>query len=623
MHDEDLYWIKRWGEEYFDVNALGHIVVKPNRQGAGGDLFELMTSLVEQGIEAPILIRFNGIVRDRIQRLNAAFQAAIREFNYRNTHQMVFPIKVNPQRHVVETVQHAGQEFKMGLEVGSKPELIAVFAIDTHPDTILLCNGYKDIEYISLALIASKLGRRTLIIIEQAYELQLVLDAAKKLGVEAEIGFRMKLSNTGSGRWKSSGGEHSKFGLFSHEIIACIETLQHHEKTHWLKLLHFHLGSQITTIESVKKTLKEASRMYTELATMLPFLSFFDVGGGLAVDYDGSKSDSDSSMNYTMEEYARDVVFAIGEACLSADVADPIIITEAGRAIVAHHSVLVTEVIDVTTTPNIPEKWNAHSKHEILTTLDELQDELSLKNCRETLHDVMELKDRVLEEFIYGTMNLKERAYAEKAIRHLLAKIRTFYKQLRQIPEELETLDKILLETYFCNFSVFQSLTDAWAIDQLFPVMPIQRLHETPSHQAILADLTCDSDGKIDSFIGEYEPNHFLRLHDYRNEPYYVGIFLVGAYQEILGGLHNLFGDTNVVHAELGANGQWDLSRLVEGDTMANVLSYVQYNSEKLTTRLHEHIERSLKAGRITLSESAQIKKKFKQALESYTYLVV
>lgn len=622
MSDENYYGIKRWGDEYFDVNASGQVIVKPFRKDPGGNLFDLVKSLVAQDIEAPVLIRFNGIIQDRIQTLHSAFQSAIRDFNYRNTHRMMFPIKVNPQRHVVETVQHAGRELQMGLEVGSKPELIAVLTLPNQSEAMLLCNGYKDAEYISLALTASKLGKNTLIIIEQPYELKLTLEIAKQLGVEAQIGFRMKLSSIGSGRWKSSGGEHSKFGLFSHEIIACIEMLKTENKLHWAKLLHFHLGSQITTIESIKKALKEAARTYTELANLLPNFSYIDVGGGLAVDYDGTKSESDSSMNYTLDEYARDVVYAIGEACLAAGVADPTIITEAGRAIAAHHSVLIIEVIDVTS-PSHPIGYDKNeNQHEILRTLNELDEELSLKNCRETFHDVIELKDRVLEEFIYGKLNLRERATAEKMCRALLGKIRTFYKQLRQVPEDIELLDKILIETYFCNFSVFQSLPDSWGIGQLFPIMPIHRLNEAATHQGIIADLTCDSDGKISSFIGDPEPANFLKLHEYTGEPYYLGIFLVGAYQEILGDLHNLFGDTNVVHAELGLDGSWELSHLVEGDTNEEVLNYVQYNTEKLLTQLHELIEHSIKAGRITLTESAQIKKKLKQALESYTYLV-
>ncbi|MCE5318645.1 MAG: biosynthetic arginine decarboxylase [Parachlamydia sp.] len=620
MQDKRPFEVQRWSEGYFSINASGHVAVKPDRKGDGGDLFALTQSLVEQGIDAPILIRFNGILRDRIQLLSAAFRSAIHEFKYRNTHRMVFPIKVNPQRHVIETVQQAGEQI-MGLEVGSKPELMAVLALESNPEHLLLCNGYKDSEYITLALMAAKLGRRTLIIIEQAYELKLVLDVAERLGVEAQIGLRMKLSQGGSGRWKGSAGEHSKFGLFPYEIVSCMEQLKASGKTHWLKLLHYHMGSQVTTIESIIRALKEGARMYTELARQAPSLSFFDVGGGLAVDYDGTKSESDSSMNYSLEEYVRDVVSIIGEACLATGVPDPILVTESGRALTSHHAVLITEVIDVTTTPT--EIGQNPGDHAIIQTLQGLNRELTLENCRETFHDVMELKEDILEQFLYGKLTLEERASAEKISRIILAKIRNCYRQLTPVPEEIESLDKMLRETYFCNFSIFQSLPDSWAIQQLFPILPIHRLNETPTHQAVLADLTCDSDGKIDAFIGERDPEHYLLLHEYQGTPYYLAIFLVGAYQEILGGLHNLFGDTNVVHAELGANGQWELSRLVEGDTIEEVLHYVQFNTDKLKTQLYELIESCLQSGRITTADSAQVKKLFKQALESYTYLVV
>ncbi len=623
MVDQELYGIKHWGEGYFDINAEGHVIVKPNRTDLSGDLFELIQSLVAQGIEAPILVRFNGIIRNRILTLSQAFKSAIEEFNYRSNHRIAFPIKVNPQRHVVETVQQAGKEYGVGLEVGSKPELIAVLALENNPESLLLCNGYKDAEYITLALMARQLGRKTLIIIEQFYELNLVLDVAKELGIEAQIGFRMKLSNKGSGKWASSSGEQSKFGLFLHEIVACSEQLKAAGKADWLKLLHFHMGSQITTIQSIKRALKEGARVYTELAAEHPSLAFFDVGGGLAVDYDGSKSVSDSSMNYTVEEYARDVVSVIGEACLVADIPDPTIITESGRAIACHHAVLITEVIDVSSSPNNVDIDSLPSQHDILVTLYDLYRELTLNNCRETYHDVMELKERILQEFVYSKLSLKERAYAEKMVRLLLINIRKLYRDLPDVPEEIEVLDQMLLETYFCNFSVFQSLPDSWAIQQLFPILPIHQLNEARNHHAVLADLSCDSDGKIDSFIGRKSPSHYLALHRYQNTPYYLGIFLVGAYQEILGGLHNLFGDTNAVHAELDENGEWELSHLVEGDTIEEVLNYVQYNTERLKNQLQELIERAIKQGRLTPTESARIKKKFKQSLESYTYLVV
>ncbi|MFA6916247.1 MAG: biosynthetic arginine decarboxylase [Parachlamydiales bacterium] len=623
MTDDKTYWIDRWGQSYFKINEDGHIAVIPDRQGNGGDLYSLISSLVEQGIEAPILIRFNGIIRDRIESLTQAFRSAIKDFQYRNEHRIAYPIKVNPQRHVVEVVQQSGQKYSMGLEVGSKPELIAILALETSEDALLLCNGYKDAEYISLALMASKLGRQAIIIIEQTYELKLVLKIAENLGVEAELGFRMKLSNKGTGKWKSSGGEHSKFGLFSYEIMDCLEILKAHGKAGWLKLLHFHIGSQITSIESIKKALNEGVRMYTELASKYPTLHILDVGGGLAVDYDGTKSIADSSMNYTLEEYARDVIYTVGQACLTAGIADPLIITESGRAIVSHHSVMIIEVIDVTSTPKSIESGPPPSEHEIILNLSEMEKELSLSNCREVFHDIMELRERILEEFVHEKLSLEERAYAERSYRVLLLKIRSLFQQQNDIPEEMEELNQILLENYFCNFSVFQSLPDAWAIGQLFPVMPIHRLKETPSHRAVIADLSCDSDGKISSFIGKREPEDCINLHPYQEEPYYLGIFLVGAYQEILGGLHNLFGDTNVVHAELGPDGRWEISRLVEGDSIEEVLHYVQYNPEKLKNQLNLMIEKSLKAGRLSNAESAQVKKEFKQALESYTYLVV
>lgn len=617
------YGIDRWSDGYFAINTSGHVVVRPFRNQQEGDLYQLMASLVEQGIEAPILIRFDQIINDRIDVIHAAFEKAISDANYCNIHQMVFPIKVNPQRHVVETVIRSGQKYRMGLEVGSKPELIAILALKSHSEMLLMCNGYKDAEYISLALMANKLGRQTLITIEQPYELKIVFELAEKLGVEPKIGFRMKLSDVGSGRWKSSGGEHSKFGLFSYEILACLEQLKKKEKTHWLKLLHFHLGSQITTIEAIQRALLEAARMYTELAAIAPSLCYFDIGGGLAIDYSGLKDDSNYTMNYTIDEYAQNAVSIIGKACLAAGIPDPIIVTESGRALVAHHSVLITEVIDVTATPELHLEIASNS-HEILKTFSHLEESLSGENCREVLHDIIELREKGLNEFLAGTMSLHERAYAEKKARSLLARIHTLYQeQFSHTSNEFLLLNKAVQEIYFCNFSVFQSLPDAWAIDQLFPVMPIHRLNTQPTHRAILSDLTCDSDGTIDEFLEEDRTKSFLKLHTYHNEPYYIAIFLTGAYQEILGGLHNLFGDTNVAHANLDEEKNWRLSHLVEGDTIEEVLAYVQYSVEMLLIQLYELIEMALKEKKISLAESASIKKKFKEALNSYTYLVV
>lgn len=623
-HFGEQYRIRAWGAPYFDVNAQGNVAARFHPNGKSGDLYELVRSLVQRGIEAPILIRFDGILRDRIRCIQGAFDAAINEFRYGNTYRLAYPIKVNQQRTVVDFIQTTGSVHLLGLEVGSKPELIAVLSINETAGSLLLCNGYKDAEYIEIALLATKIGRRSIIIIEQFYELQLVIDIAQKLNIEAEIGFRMRPFNKGSGRWKSSGGDMAKFGLSAHEIELGIELLKKAGKIHWVKLLHFHLGSQIPSIGSVKKALSEAARMYTELAKECPSISFFDAGGGLGIDYDGSRSSTDSSMDYTVEEYARDVVSAIGDACEKAEVDPPTIISESGRALVAHHSVLITEVIDVApcldAVENLPPP---PSEQEVLTSLYNLYQDVNIDNCHEVLHDTQELKEHIFECFVHGSLSLKERAYAEQAYKYLIAKVRHVSKQLNEVPEDIKDLDKQLLDIYFCNFSVFQSLPDAWAIDQLFPIMPIHRINEEPKRRGFIADLSCDSDGKIDHFVNKRGTSHYLKLHEYSGTPYYLGIFFVGAYQEILGALHNLFGDTNAVHVDLDEEGHWQIKHVIEGDTIREVLNYVQYNPQDLIERLRGSIEKSLKLGRLSPAESAKLQKKFKEALESYTYLVV
>jgi arginine decarboxylase len=622
--NQNDYWIHRWGAPYFGINAKGHVFVKPYANGCEGDLYELVDSLVQRGIEAPILIRFDDITCDRISYLQGAFKAAIDEFDYQNTYCLAFPIKVNPQCQVVELIEQTGQHLQLSLEVGSKPELLAVMTFSENLEALLLCNGYKDAEYIELALMARKLGRRSIIIIEQPYELPMVLEVASRLNVEAEIGFRMKLSNKGAGRWQTSGGDLAKFGLSTHEIVLCLEELEKANKKDWLKLLHFHIGSQITSIQAIKKALSEASRMYAELAALCPSLCYFDAGGGLGIDYDGSKTTADSSMNYSVEEYARDVVAAIGAACDKSNLPHPILITESGRALVAHHAILITEVIDVAPILDPVDKLDPPpTDHEILSALYELYENLTPAGCQEALHDANELKEAVLESFMYGDLSLFERAYGEKVYWHLVAKIYHLSKEFSHIPEDIEKLSEVLYDTYFCNFSVFQSLPDSWAIDQLFPVMPIHRLNEEPTRRAILADMSCDSDGKIDRFVGKREIERQLLLHQPNKSPYYLGIFLVGAYQEILGGLHNLFGDANAVHVELESNGQWKIKHVVEGDTNEEVLSYVQYNAQQILKQMRVLIEKALRAGRLTQAESAKVQRKFKESLESYTYLTV
>jgi arginine decarboxylase len=622
----NLYGIANWGEGYFDVNAEGQVIVRPDRNGKQVNFNDIVRSLVQRGIQVPVLVRFDGIIRDRVKRFQLAFQSAIKEHNYSGAYRGVFPIKVNQQKHVIDSIRKAGREFALGLEVGSKPELIAVLAIHDTPNALLLCNGYKDKEYIELALMGRRFGRRSIIIIEQLSEVDQVLEVASQLGVEAEIGIRMKPAAKGSGHWESSGGDKAKFGLTAPEMVWAIDRLKKQGKDHWLKLLHFHVGSQITSITAIKKVLREATRTYTEVAKLCPSLCFFDVGGGVAVDYDGSRTNFSASMDYTIEEYARDVVYAISQACQDAGIPNaPDIITEAGRALVAHHAILVVQVVDVAPAMEVVlELPVPPSDHEKLKDFQEMYANVSIKNCREVLHDAVALREEVMQKYINGDLNLREKAYADSCFWHLMAKIRKIAGGLKIVPEEIERLNEELRDTYFCNFSVFQSMPDFWAVDQLFPIMPLQRLKEEPTRRATLADMTCDSDGKVDRFIDLKDVSNFLTLHQVKpNEPYYIGMFLVGAYQEILGDLHNLFGDTNAVHVDFDEEGEVHFTHVVEGDTVREALSYVQYDQQDLVERLRLSVERALREGRISPEDSAKIQKRYRDALEGYTYLCV
>jgi arginine decarboxylase len=620
-----LYGIENWGEGYFAINSAGNVVVRPNRGEAEIDISVLVESLVQRGVHVPVLLRFDGIIRDRVQRISQAFAKAIEESGYAGKYRGVFPIKVNQQRHVVDCVRLAGRESQLGLEVGSKPELIAVLAMHDTPDALLLCNGYKDKEYIELALLSRRLGRRAIIIIEQVSEVEQILNISQQLGIDAEVGLRMKPVTRGSGRWEGSAGDQAKFGLSTSEIMFAIEAFKKQGRSDWIKLLHFHVGSQITSIAAIKRVLKEATRMYTEIATLCPSLAFFDVGGGLAVDYDGSKTNFDSSMNYSLEEYARDVVYAIMEACTEAKIATPDIVTEAGRAITAQHAILIAEVVDVAPALDVVSTVGAPpTAHPILKDLEEMHNNVNLKNLQETLHDILGQREELLSRFIQGDITLTERAWADTTFWHAIAKIENLSRGLKYMPEDLEGISDWLKDTYFCNFSVFQSMPDSWAIDQLFPILPIRRLTEEPTRRAILADMTCDSDGKIDRFIDLKDVKRYLNLHPMKNGvPYYIGMFLVGAYQEILGDLHNLFGDTNAVHVDMDDEGNPVLTHVVEGDCVREALGYVQYEPQDLMERLRVSIERSLKEGTLTNEDSAKLQKRYREALEGYTYLSV
>lgn len=621
----ELYAWDKWGEGYFHVNEKGNIEVSPYKDGNAVDLYEIVKTLVGRGIEVPVLIRFDGIIQDRLGKISSAFCEAINLYSYQSEYRHVFPIKVNQQKHVIDTIRAAGLGKRSGLEVGSKPELLGILALPDEGDSLFLCNGYKDEEYIELALLSRKLGKRTIIIIEQLYECQMILKVAERLGIEAEVGFRMKPSVKGSGRWASSGGDFAKFGLSTHELLEAWKLFHEAGKADWIKLLHFHIGSQLSSILPFKKTLAEAAHFYTELAKKCPALEFFDVGGGLGVDYDGSKTINDSSMNYTIEEYARDIVYIVGSICKENNVPHPVLISESGRALVAHHSVLVTEVIDVSKYDDPMLKLDAPpSDHEVLDDLYEMYHSLTPQNCLEGLHDAHYIKQQILEKFIHGGLSLEERAYVEQVYRNLLVKVHSFSDELEDSHDDIERLSEILVDIYFCNFSVFQSLPDSWAIEQLFPLMPIHRLCEPPNRKAKIVDLSCDSDGTIERFISPVGPVPSIQLHEFRlDEPYYLGIFLVGAYQEALGGLHNLFGDTNAIHVDLHEDGTWRFKNLIEGDTVREVLQYMQYDPQELNSQLHHSIENALRKGIMTDQEAYKIKKKYKASMENYTYLVV
>ena len=621
------YGIDNWGGDYFSINDRGHITVSPNgADGAAISLYDLVQSVHERQIELPVLFRFNGILRHRIRTIYAAFNNAIAEHNYQGKYLPAYPIKVNQQRHIVDVVRQVGNEVSMGLEVGSKPELLAVLALHDNPEALLLCNGYKDADYIELALMSQRAGRRPIIIIEKLSELSMVLEIADRIGVKPEVGLRLKLAGKGSGRWERSGGDRAKFGLTTGEVVHCLAELRRHEKLDALRLLHFHIGSQLTSISVLKDALREGLQVYAQLRRECTQLTYFDVGGGLGIDYDGSKTNFASSMNYTLEEYARDIVWTIDKVCQENDVPHPDIITESGRATVAHHSVLVFNVLGIANTfskPCNPDEILKSSENEVVKSLAQLLIDLTPKNCQETLHDAMGLRTDLLQQFNLGLVSIQDRAIGDEVYWALLSAISKASKELHYIPEDLEALPTLLTDTYFCNLSVFQSMPDSWAIQQIFPITPVHRLNEEPTKAVVLADITCDSDGKIDRFADLRDVKRYLPAHDLRSgEHYYFAAFLVGAYQEILGDLHNLFGDTNAVHVEVSDEGRVDFTTIVMGDTVNDVLKYVQYEKEDLFARWRNTLENAVSRGTITGFESGEMFRKYTQAFESYTYLL-
>jgi arginine decarboxylase len=627
----DLYNVNAWGKGYFSINAAGHVVVRPDTQGSNViDLFEVVEGLKQRDLTTPVVVRFSDILAHRLRHIHGAFAQAIAENNYKNRYAAVFPIKVNQQRLVVEEVYRYGKEFGFGLEVGSKPELLAVMAMtENAPDRLIVCNGFKDDSYIEAVTLATKLGRTIIPVVENFEELGLILKHADTYGVRPRIGVRVKLFSEGSGRWSASAGEKSKFGLFITEILELFNVLKARDMLDCLQLVHCHPGSQLQDIRRVKDAINELAHVYAELKLMGAGLQYIDVGGGLGVDYDGSGTNFSSSMNYTLNEYASDVVYRVASVCNARNIPHPVIVSESGRAVAAYHSVLIFDALGSSAldkfrvTGQVAEDYNGDKElPQPVRDLFDAYRSVSERRLVECYHDALTAREQILQMFNIGLLSLEFRALAERLYWATCTKLRDYCRKMERAPEELEDLESTLSDTYFCNFSVFQSLPDSWAIDQLFPVMPVHRLDERPTRTGVLADITCDSDGKIDHFVSLREVKRALELHELRDgEKYYLAAFLVGAYQETLGDLHNLFGDTHVVHIRLHDEGGWWIEEIVKGDTANKVLEYMEYDVAELYPALARDCERAIRDGRMTIAESQQLKRFYEKELDGYAYL--
>ena len=619
----ELYNIHGWGVDYFSINDKGNIIVTPQKNGISVDLKDLIDELVLRDVSTPVLVRFPDILDDRIISISNCFKKASEEYDYKAQNFIIYPIKVNQMRPVVEEIVSHGKKFNIGLEAGSKPELHAVIAINTDPESLIICNGYKDEDYIELALLAQKMGKRIFIVVEKLNELKLINSISRRLKVKPNIGIRIKLASSGSGKWEESGGDISKFGLTSSELLEAIDYIERNKMKGSIRLIHFHIGSQVTKIRRIKTALREASQFYVQLRKLGFNVEFVDIGGGLGVDYDGTgSSNSESSINYTLQEYVNDSVSTFVDASNKNNIPHPNVITESGRSLTAHHSVLIFEVLETTTLPewDVEEAIN-ESDHELVKEIYGLWDNFSQPRMLETWHDAQQIREEALDRFSLGIIDLKTRAQIERLFWSVARKIYQIAGKARHVPEELRQISRILSDKYFCNFSLFQSLPDAWAIDQIFPIVPIHRLNEQPTVASTIQDMTCDSDGKIDNFIATRNNSHYLPVHQLKQkEPYYLGMFLVGAYQEILGDLHNLFGDTNAVHVSVEEDG-YKIDQIIDGETIAEVLEYVQYNPKKMVRTVESWVTSSVKSGIITVEEGREFLSNYRSGLYGYTYL--
>ena len=608
---------------YFGINEKGHVYVTPKKDSVQVDLKEVVDHLTSRHVTAPMLLRFPDILDNRIEKTDECFRKAAKEYDYHGEHFIIFPIKVNQMRPVVEEIISHGKRYNLGLEAGSKPELHAVLATNMDSDSLIICNGHKDQNFIELALLAQKMGKRVFLVIEKLPELRIIAETAAKLGLRPNLGIRIKLASSGAGKWEESGGDASKFGLNSSELLTALQLLDEMGMSDCLKLIHFHIGSQITKIRRISTALREMAQFYAQLHAMGFNIEIVDCGGGLGVDYDGTRSsNSESSVNYSIQEYVNDCIYTLVETADRNHIPHPNIITEGGRSLTAHHSVLIVDVLESVSAPQMPEDFQpGPDDHKLVHDLTEIWDKLSSRSMLEDWHDAEDIREEALDLFRHGIIDLKTRAQIESlywAISHEIAELAHHQKH---VPDELRKLDRQMADKYFCNFSLFQSMPDSWALDQLFPIMPIARLEEQPTRSAMLQDITCDSDGKISAYVNGGQQTSYLPLHPIRpDEHYYVGVFLVGAYQEILGNMHNLFGDTNAVHISVDGEG-YTIEQVIDGETVADVLEYVQYDPKKLVRRLEIWVSRAIKDGKITAAEGKEFISNYRSGLYGYTYL--
>ena len=620
---EELYNINGWGINYFSINDKGNVVVTPQKGGSKIDLKELVDELGLRDVSLPMLVRFPDILDSRIEQMTSCFKMAAKEYEYKADNFIIYPIKVNQMRPVVEEIVSHGQKFNIGLEAGSKPELHAVIAINTNNDSLIICNGYKDEDYIELALLAQKMGRRIFVVVEKLNELKLIAKVARRLKIEPNLGIRIKLASSGSGKWENSGGDNSKFGLTSSEVLEAMDFLETNNMKDCLKLVHFHIGSQVNKIRRIKIALREASQFYAQLCLMGFNVEFVDIGGGLGVDYDGTRSSNrESSVNYSIQEYVNDAVSTMVDVSNKNNIPHPNIITESGRSLTAHHSVLIFEVLESATLPSWDDDTEiSENDHDLVKDLYNTWESLNQPRMLEAWHDAQQIREEALDRFSFGLVDLRTRAQIERLFWSIAREIYQMTSKMRHVPEDLLSLPKLLSDKYFCNFSLFQSLPDSWAIDQIFPIMPIHRLDEKPGRAATLQDITCDSDGKIDNFISTRNISYSLPVHPLKaREPYYLGVFLVGAYQEILGDLHNLFGDTNAVHVSVDGD-SYSIDQVIDGETVAEVLDYVQYNPKKMVRSVETWVTTSVKSGKISAEEGKEFLSNYRSGLYGYTYL--